>query len=153
MPCRPSAPILGHSSRGKRSVLSSSAAIGATSTEAKRRPWSRSASAVSPRPKSNDGIALGIMILPCLLLLNESGRRTELHIEADELPFAVRRNEAELEVDPRRVGREEALDDQLAVAVDRRHRTVGRFHRRDDVDVDALGIELLERLLELFDCV
>src|SRR6187401_150179 len=73
MPCRPSSPIFGHSSRGKRSVLSSSAAIGATWSAEKRWTWSRSASAVSPRPKSNGGIALGIMYFLPVICLPESG--------------------------------------------------------------------------------
>src|ERR1700676_5795539 len=105
MPCRPSSPILGHSSRGKRSVLSISAAIGATSAEAKRWTWSRSASAVSPRPKSNGGIALGIMGLSYPLKVKRSGRCAQLDVEADQLPFAVGGDEGQVEVEPYRLGR------------------------------------------------
>src|SRR5947208_2679987 len=84
MPCRPRSPILGHSSRGNRSVLSISAAIGATSAEAKRWIWSRSASAVSPRPKSKGGIALVIMAWGLALDARLSERRRGECQHADE---------------------------------------------------------------------
>src|ERR1700726_3598683 len=120
MPCRPSSPILGHSSRGKRSVLSISAAIGATSAEAKRWTCSRSASAVSPRPKSNGGIALGIMGLSFPLKGKISGGRAQVGVEADQLPFAVRGNEGQGEVGPYGLGREVPLHHQFALRIDRR---------------------------------
>src|SRR3954471_20683662 len=106
MPCRPSSPILGHSSRGKRSVLSSSAAIGATWSAEKRWTCSRSASAVSPRPKSNGGIALGVMILPVRVL--SSLRVADLDVDADQPPFAIGGNELEIEIDLQRLGGEVA---------------------------------------------
>src|SRR6202140_4344941 len=61
MPCRPSAPIFGQRSRGKRLLLSISAARGAISWLAKSCTVSRMASAVSPRSKLNIRCALGIM--------------------------------------------------------------------------------------------
>src|ERR1051325_5936459 len=125
MPCRPSSPILGHSSRGKRSVLSSSAAIGATWSAEKRWTCSRSASAVSPRPKSNGGIALGIMSLSCLSGLS-SLRVVDLDVDAYELPFAVGRNEGEVEVDPQRLGWEVAFHQEPAPLVDLGGGVVGR---------------------------
>src|SRR5882757_9985069 len=148
MPCRPSSPILGHSSRGKRSVLSISAAIGATSAAEKRWTCSRSASAVSPRPKSKGGIALGIMGLSCPLLLEMSGRCAQFDVEADQLPFAVRGDEGQVEVDSNRLGRKVALHHQLALRIDRWKWLVGRLQRRDELDIDVLLAELLEGLLQ-----
>src|SRR5688500_12023362 len=116
MPCRPSSPILGHSSRGKRSVLSISAAIGATWSAEKRWTWSRRASAVSPRPKSNGGIALGIMSLPVRGL--SSLRVADLDVDANQLPFAVGGDELEIEMDLQRLRGEVAFHQQLAVVVD-----------------------------------
>src|ERR1700733_633854 len=52
IPCSPSSPIAGHSSRGKTLLASISAARGAMFAAAKRAVDSRIASAVSPRPKS-----------------------------------------------------------------------------------------------------
>ena len=52
MPCRPSAPISGHSSIGKRSVRSISAASGAMRSSAKSRTVVRSMSISGPRSKS-----------------------------------------------------------------------------------------------------
>src|SRR4029077_7649744 len=120
MPCRPSSPILGHSSRGKRSVLSISAAIGATSAAAKRWTCSRSASAVSPRPKSNGGIALGIMSLSGPLKVKISGRCAQLDVEANQLPFGIGGDEGQVEVDAYRLGPERDLFHQLALRARRR---------------------------------
>src|SRR5258708_5846117 len=152
MPCRPRSPILGHSSRGKRSVLSSSAAIGATWSAAKRWTWSRSASAVSPSPKSKGGIALGIMSLCCLLegpaRESSSGWGNHLDVDAYQLPFAVGRNEVQVEVDAQRLGGERAFHQEPAVVVDTRRRVVGRRHGGDDVEVEILLAEVLERKLQ-----
>src|SRR5688572_21303065 len=62
MPWRPSAPILGQRSRGKRLLLSISAARGAISLAENCCTVSRMASAVSPRSKLNIRCALGIMV-------------------------------------------------------------------------------------------
>src|SRR5882757_8050598 len=62
MPCSPSAPNLGHRSRGNWLLLSISSARGAISWLEKSRTVSRIASAVSPRSKLNIRCALGIMV-------------------------------------------------------------------------------------------
>src|SRR5262245_11243138 len=61
MPSTPSSPSLGHSSRGKALVLSSSAAIGAILSLVNPRTLWRSCSAVSPRSKLRVGKSLGII--------------------------------------------------------------------------------------------
>src|SRR5258707_14349560 len=149
MPCRPSSPILGHSSRGKRSVLSISAAIGATSAAEKRWTCSRSASAVSPRPKSKGGIALGIMSLSYPLKVKMSGRVAQLDVDQDQPPLGVGRDEAQLEVDADRLCRKIAFHLQLALGIDLWRLGIGRLESRHDVDVDMLLAEILESLLEL----
>ena len=58
MPCRPSSPICGHSSRGNQSFSSISAASGAILSAAKRCVVSRIVSAISPRSKSRPGMSV-----------------------------------------------------------------------------------------------
>src|SRR6185295_15119263 len=61
MPCKPSAPICGHRSRGKVLVLSIWSARGAILSSEKLRVVSRSMSMSEPSPKSKPCQALGIM--------------------------------------------------------------------------------------------
>src|SRR4029453_4093878 len=104
---------------------------------------SRSASAVSPRPKSNGGIALGIMSLSCLSGFS-SLRVVDLDVDAYELPFAVGRDEGEVEVDPQRLGWEVAFHQEPALVVDLGGGGVARFQGGEDVEVDVLLVEFLD---------
>ncbi len=76
MPCRPSAPICGHRSRGKVLVWSISSARGAILSSEKLRVVSRSMSMSSPSPKSKPCQALGIMRAPwcCPGIIERKGK-------------------------------------------------------------------------------